>query len=72
MTFGRIHLTTNSRGSSRLSVICWFRFFEDARRFGLKARHLGKHQSRVDRFYRDMITGRGFRARHDGAISEEV
>ena len=30
---------------------------EDARRFGLKARHLGKHQSRVDRFYRDMITG---------------
>jgi len=30
---------------------------EDAQRFGLKARHLGKHQSRVNRFYRDMITG---------------
>jgi hypothetical protein len=30
---------------------------EDARRFGLKARHLRKHQSRIDRFYRDMITG---------------
>lgn len=30
---------------------------EDAQRFGLKVRHLGKHQPRVDRFYRDMITG---------------
>jgi hypothetical protein len=30
---------------------------EDAQRFGLKARHLGKHQSRVNRFYRNMITG---------------
>jgi hypothetical protein len=30
---------------------------EDAQRFGLKARHLSKHRRRVDRFYRDMITG---------------
>jgi hypothetical protein len=30
---------------------------EDAQRFGLKARHLRKHQSRIDRFYRDVITG---------------
>lgn len=30
---------------------------EDVHRFGLKARHLRKHQSRVDRFYREMITG---------------
>ncbi len=30
---------------------------EDVQRFGLKARHLRKHRSRVDRFYRDMITG---------------
>jgi predicted RecB family nuclease len=29
----------------------------DVQRFGLKVRHLGKHQKRVDRFYRDMITG---------------
>jgi predicted RecB family nuclease len=31
---------------------------EDVQRFGLKARHLRKHRSRVDRFYRDMITGK--------------
>jgi hypothetical protein len=30
---------------------------EDVQRFGLKARHLRKHRRRVDRFYRDMITG---------------
>ncbi len=30
---------------------------EDAQRFGLKARHLGKHQGRIDRFYGEMITG---------------
>jgi hypothetical protein len=30
---------------------------EDAQRFGLKARHLRKHQSRIDRFYRDVIMG---------------
>ena len=30
---------------------------EDAQRFGLKARHLGKHKRRIDRFYRDMVTG---------------
>jgi hypothetical protein len=30
---------------------------EDVQRFGLKVRHLRKHQSRVDRFYREMITG---------------
>jgi hypothetical protein len=30
---------------------------EDVQRFGLKARHLRKHRSRIDRFYRDMITG---------------
>ena len=30
---------------------------EDAQRFGLKARHLRKHQSRIDRFYRDVIAG---------------
>jgi predicted RecB family nuclease len=29
----------------------------DVQQFGLKVRHLGKHQKRVDRFYRDMITG---------------
>ena len=32
--------------------------FEDVQRFGLKARHLAKHRSRVDRFYRDIITGK--------------
>jgi hypothetical protein len=31
---------------------------EDVQRFGLKARHLRKHRSRVDRFYREMITGK--------------
>ena len=31
---------------------------EDVQRFGLKTRHLGKHLRRVDRFYREMITGR--------------
>jgi hypothetical protein len=31
---------------------------EDVQRFGLKARHLRKHRSRVDRFYSDMITGK--------------
>jgi hypothetical protein len=30
---------------------------EDVRRFGLRARHLRKHRNRVDRFYRDIITG---------------
>jgi hypothetical protein len=30
---------------------------EDVQRFGLKARHLRKHRSRIDHFYRDMITG---------------
>ena len=30
---------------------------EDVQRFGLKARHLRKHRSRVDRFYRDTIMG---------------
>ena len=30
---------------------------EDVQKFGLKARHLRKHRRRVDRFYRDMITG---------------
>jgi Transposase IS66 family len=30
---------------------------EDVQRFGLKARHLRKHCSRVDRFYRDLIMG---------------
>ncbi len=30
---------------------------EDVQRFGLKARHLRKHRSRVDRFYRDLIMG---------------
>jgi predicted RecB family nuclease len=30
---------------------------EDVQRFGLKARHLRKHRRRVDRFYRDVITG---------------
>ena len=30
---------------------------EDAQRFGLKARHLRKHRDRIDRFYREMITG---------------
>ena len=30
---------------------------EDVQRFGLKSRHLGKHRSRVDRFYREMIIG---------------
>jgi hypothetical protein len=29
----------------------------DVQRFGLKARHLRKHRSRIDRFYRDLITG---------------
>jgi hypothetical protein len=31
---------------------------KDVQRFGLKARHLRKHRRRVDRFYRDVITGR--------------
>ena len=31
---------------------------KDVQRFGLKARHLRKHRSRVDRFYHDMITGK--------------
>ena len=31
---------------------------EDVQRFGLKARHLRKHCSRVDRFYRETITGK--------------
>jgi predicted RecB family nuclease len=31
---------------------------EDARRFGLKARHLGKHRIRVQRFYKEVIIGR--------------
>jgi predicted RecB family nuclease len=31
---------------------------EDIQRFGLKARHLRKHRSRVDRFYRETITGK--------------
>jgi hypothetical protein len=31
---------------------------EDVQRFGLKARHLGKHHRRVDSFYHDMITGK--------------
>jgi hypothetical protein len=31
---------------------------EDVQRFGLKARHLCKHRNRVDRFYRDVITGK--------------
>jgi hypothetical protein len=31
---------------------------EDVQKFGLKARHLRKHRSRIDRFYRDVITGR--------------
>jgi predicted RecB family nuclease len=30
---------------------------EDVQRFGLKARHLRKHRNRVDRFYRQEITG---------------
>jgi len=30
---------------------------EDVRRFGLNSRHLGKHRSRVDRFYREKIVG---------------
>jgi hypothetical protein len=30
---------------------------EDVQRFGLKARHLGKHRVRVDRLYRELITG---------------
>jgi Transposase IS66 family len=30
---------------------------EDVQRFGLKARHLHKHRSRIDRFYRELITG---------------
>jgi hypothetical protein len=30
---------------------------EDVQKFGLKGRHLRKHRRRVDRFYRDMITG---------------
>jgi hypothetical protein len=30
---------------------------EDVRRFGLKGRYLGKHRSRVDRFYREKIVG---------------
>lgn len=30
---------------------------EDVQRFGLKARHLRKHRSRVDCFYRDMVKG---------------
>jgi hypothetical protein len=30
---------------------------EDVQRFGLKSRHLGKHRSRVDRFYREKIVG---------------
>jgi transposase IS66 family protein len=29
---------------------------EDAERFGLKARHLDKHQIRVDRFYRSLVS----------------
>jgi predicted RecB family nuclease len=32
--------------------------FEDVQRFGLKARHLAKHHTRIDKFYRDMITGK--------------
>jgi len=32
--------------------------FEDVQRFGLKARHLAKHHGRIDKFYRDMITGK--------------
>lgn len=31
---------------------------EDVQRFGLKAYHLRKHRHRVDRFYREQITGR--------------
>jgi hypothetical protein len=31
---------------------------EDVQRFGLKARHLRKHRGGVDRFYRDMVTGK--------------
>src|ERR1035441_10431643 len=34
----------------------------DVQQFGLKVRHLGKHQKRVDRFYRDMITGQPSRS----------
>jgi predicted RecB family nuclease len=30
---------------------------EDVQRFGLKARHLRKHRIRVDRFYREIVTG---------------
>jgi hypothetical protein len=41
-----------------LSATCCFRSWEDVQRFGLKARHLRKHRSRVDHFYRDMITGK--------------
>jgi predicted RecB family nuclease len=31
---------------------------EDVQRFGLKARHIGKHRNRVERFYRQEIAGR--------------
>jgi Transposase IS66 family len=30
---------------------------DDVKRFGLKTRHLRKHRIRIDRFYRDMVTG---------------
>src|ERR1051326_2572908 len=54
--FGKIHSTMNLIDLWALFVVSWFHL-EDAQRFGLKARHLGKYQSRVNRFYRDMITG---------------
>jgi Transposase IS66 family len=31
---------------------------EDVQRFGLKARHLRKHRGSIDRFYRDIVTGK--------------
>jgi hypothetical protein len=44
---------------------------EDVQRFGLKVRHLRQHRSRVDRSYRDLITGQ-VSVRRDGPIPEEV
>ena len=57
MTFGRIPLTMNLRGFVAAVRDLLVPILEDVQRFGLKARHLGKHRSRVDRFYREMITG---------------
>jgi predicted RecB family nuclease len=34
--------------------------FDDIQRFGLKTRHLNKHRDRVDRFYRQVITGKSY------------